>query len=210
MAHTSEGLSAQFDATPQQLGVLYDDWSTGYDADMDAWGYEVPERLAALVPQSALDVVLDAGCGTGRSGVALRAAGAKSLTGLDYSAESLQLAAERTMEDQQVYDAVAQADLTKPLELETGSFSAVVSAGVFTYLPDVEAAVREFIRISRPGGFVVFSQRTDLWRSRECASVLAGVRSDVDSLEWSEPQPYLPGHPEYGDSIQVRYVSLVV
>ena len=31
-----------------ELIVIYDEWSDTYDDDVRSWGYEVPERLAAL------------------------------------------------------------------------------------------------------------------------------------------------------------------
>ena len=39
MRQEPESLSSFTDATTRELEAYYDDWSEGYDADLDAWGY---------------------------------------------------------------------------------------------------------------------------------------------------------------------------
>lgn len=69
---------------PRDVTAYYDAWAKDYDADLDAWAYEAPvrvaEQLRALVPGAA--VVLDAGCGTGLAGRALAAAGFSTIDGV--------------------------------------------------------------------------------------------------------------------------------
>lgn len=108
------------------------------------------------------------------------------------------------------YAALVHLDLTKPLPIRDDSVDAVLSAGVFTYLPDVASVVSELGRVCRPGGRVVFSQRTDLWDTRETAAALESIRAQFASLDWSDPEPYLPGHAEYGADIKIRIVDITV
>ncbi len=57
--------------------ALYDDWAASYDAEIAENGYATPRRCAEALAGFATDPslpVLDFGCGTGLSGLALRAA----------------------------------------------------------------------------------------------------------------------------------------
>ena len=92
---------------------LYDAWAGDYDETLRSWDYPAPRRTAALLQThlSAPDgAVLDAGCGTGLSGEALRAAGFSGLIGTDVSAESLQVCARKG-----VYSRLEIANLEEPL-----------------------------------------------------------------------------------------------
>ena len=110
-----------------------------------------------------------------------------------------------------VYAGLAVVDLTAPLPFADRRFAAVGSAGVFTYIADVGATLRELIRVTSTGGVIVFSQRTDLWKSRDTEATLDQLgESGICEVFSTEPQPYLPGHPEYGDTIGVIYTRLLV
>lgn len=80
--------------TAEQTQALYDEWAATYDAEVEGNGYATPRRCAeALSRHCAADVpVLDMGCGTGLSGVALRAAGFATVHGADPAAEMLRQA----------------------------------------------------------------------------------------------------------------------
>jgi ubiquinone/menaquinone biosynthesis C-methylase UbiE len=138
-------------------------------------------------------------------GQALRAAGMRGeIVGTDVSHGSLGVA-ERTG----AYTSVAPADLRERLPAPDDRFDAVVCVGVMTYVPDVEAVWREFARVVRPGGVVVFTQRDDVWEERDCAAVVdrlttAGVWVP---LEVTEPRPYLPGNTGGLAPVGVRYVT---
>ena len=206
MARDPQDLSQAFATPTDELIVIYDEWSDTYDDDVRSWGYEVPARLAArladLRPPSAAPLVFDAGCGTGQSGLALAAAGFTRLVGGDVSPASLERA--RT---HGVHERLEITDLTASLPFDDATFDATVSAGVFTYLPDPAATIRELMRVT--AGPVIFSQRTDLWDRRDMDGVVATLRADGHEVDITEPLPYLPGHPEYGDVIRVRDVTVV-
>ncbi len=207
MRQGPENLSSFIDATPRELEAFYDDWSEDYDADLDAWGYRAPDVVASRLAARGLDAaetVLDAGCGTGRLGAALQKLGFDNLLGVDVSWDSLERAQKRG-----VYRSVVQIDLTRELPFVDDRFEAVVSTGVFTYVHDGLQLLTEFLRLVRPGGSIVFSQRSDLWAERSYDSLLSGLeREGRCSVNWSEPRPYLPGHPEYGSEILAIYVEM--
>lgn len=71
----------------------YDAWAATYEAEITANGYATPGRIARALRKFAPDPaapVLDFGCGTGLSGLALRLAGFSAIDGTDISAEMLE------------------------------------------------------------------------------------------------------------------------
>ncbi|WP_299725515.1 methyltransferase domain-containing protein [uncultured Tateyamaria sp.] len=72
---------------------LYDSWAASYEAEIGENGYATPQRCADALKSYADDLsapVLDFGCGTGLSGLALKLAGFETIDGLDLSAEMLE------------------------------------------------------------------------------------------------------------------------
>lgn len=203
-------LADQFGASIEEVIALYEEWAASgtYDRDVDDWGYEAPDRGASKVADAMARYpgrVLDAGCGTGLVGAALAAVGVDDIVGGDVSPASLEVARDRG-----VYTDLIPLDLTAPLDLADGSFAATVSIGVFTYVADLDTALRELLRVVAPGGSVIFTQRTDLWAERNCDAILTDlVDEGLCTADITGPQPYLPGHPEFGDAVHIRYVTLV-
>jgi predicted TPR repeat methyltransferase len=177
---------------PDAVADRYDEWAKGYDDDLTSWSYQAPTVVSETVMSRHPDAtaVLDVGCGTGLVGQALRARGFSGrLTGFDISQASLEIARQGG-----TYDSAEQADLQQRLPLEDDTADAVVCVGVMTYLPEVEAAWREFARVARPGGLVVVTQREDLWDSRGCQAVVDRLQTEGvwTPLEIAGPAPYLP------------------
>lgn len=204
------GLAGESDASPEAIVALYDDWAVGdYDDDVIGWGYEAPARVAATVAEylnGASGEVLDAGCGTGQVGAALRAAGVDTIVGGDFTPRSVEAARVRG-----VYSEVDHLDLNGALSFADDRFAAAVSVGVFSYVSDTAGALGELLRVVRPGGAVIFTQRTDLWGERDCEALIASmVASGVCTAEMSDPSPYLPGHPDFGADIGIIYTVLTV
>lgn len=192
---------------PEDVAKVYDDWAASYDADLMAWRYQAPSLAVGALnaAQPGATPVLDAGCGTGLVGRELQASGFGTVTGIDLSANALELA-----EATGAYQAVRQVDLqAEPIPFPDASFAAVVCVGVMTYLPDTTAMVTEFCRVAEPGGSVLFTQREDLWGPRDCQRDLDALaetgRCRIESI--SEPLPYLPDSEELGD-VPIRLVHL--
>ncbi len=187
---------------PREVAGRYDEWAQSYDDDLASWSYQAPAVVADAVVSRlpAADSALDIGCGTGLVGRALRARGfAGRLHGLDISQASLDLAQQTG-----AYESLEVTDLQQRLALDDDTFDAVVCVGVMTYLPEVEAVLREFARVARPQGLVVVTQREDLWETRGCQAVVDRLQAeDVwTPQEITGPAPYLPvgygGTPEVG------------
>lgn len=96
--------------------------------------------------------VLEIGVGTGRIGLPLRAAGV-DVFGLDLSLPMLRRLVEKA--DEPV--PVAQGDATR-LPFRDGSFGAAFAVHVLHLIPAWRDAVRELVRVVRPGGTILVSQ----------------------------------------------------
>jgi SAM-dependent methyltransferase len=138
------------------LRAEYDSIASVYDAD--GWDWLGPAMIAAvalrLVPLEAQ--VLDAGAGTGQLGVSLREAGYVSVDAFDLSPGMLAVAAGRG-----VYRELREGRLGEPLGYPDDTFDAIVASGVFTTGHAPPAGLRELVRITRSGGHVIFTLRSD-------------------------------------------------
>ena len=184
---------------PADVRELYDAWADRYEEEVEAWDYRTPTDVAELLRkvQPGAAHVLDVGCGTGRSGRALRDAGFASLVGCDLAPRALAIA-----EAAGVYERVVEVDVQKlPTPFVDDEFDALSCVGVLTYVPDTEATLCEFFRVVRAGGAIVFSQREDVWVERECEALIDRLVADgvCTAAHVSAPRPYLPKNDEMSD-----------
>ena len=116
------------DRTAAETRALYDAWSSSYDAEISAQGYATPgrcaEALRAHVPDPAKPI-LDFGCGTGLSGLALALPGFSTIDGVDLSAEMLEGARAKG-----VYRDLARIEADQPLRHPPGAYAAIAAIGV--------------------------------------------------------------------------------
>jgi ubiquinone/menaquinone biosynthesis C-methylase UbiE/uncharacterized protein YbaR (Trm112 family) len=119
--------------------------------------WEIPSTLAELNP-AANDVLLEAGCGTGRMTPSF-ADRCKTHIAVDFSLESLRVC-QRKLEKAGITNvALIQADICA-LPLKEGVFDRVVSCGVLEHVPTVESRARmiaELARVAKGGSPVVIS-----------------------------------------------------
>lgn len=158
----------------KELEERYDQWAKDYDTDLDeGFGYLGPQRtvefFARLVPKAAR--ILDAGAGTGLVGELLTRQGYNNLVAMDLSAGMLEEARKKN-----AYREFHQMMMGKPLNYATDSFDAVISVGVLTVGHAPASSFDELIRITRPGGYIVFSLRPDVYRD-------SGFKEKQDALE---------------------------
>lgn len=144
--------------TVEEAEAAYDVWSSQYDADLMRMGYRLPWYFVAAVlshipPDGPF---LDAGCGTGLQIEPLHLMGWRGFTGIDLSVGMLDIARAKGL-----YDHLEQAELGEPLGFETGQFAATFCIGAMTPGHAPITALDELIRVTRSGGYVAFSLRSD-------------------------------------------------
>jgi predicted TPR repeat methyltransferase len=158
MSNDTTALAKVYSAqSAEELADAYAAWSNDYDRETAQSGYCLPFMITAWVARHVArgdGPILDAGCGTGLSGPYLQALGYAALEGLDLSEQMLALAAARGS-----YRTLEKAALGGPLPWPDGYFAAVFSAGVFTEGHAPASSLTELVRITRPGGHLVFTVR---------------------------------------------------
>jgi len=105
---------------------IYDAWAESYEAEVAKNGYVTPGRCAAALAQFTDDKtapVLDFGCGTGLSGLALKLAGFTTIDGVDLSPEMLAKA-----KDKNVYRNLSQ--VAGDDGLAKGAYPSIAAIGV--------------------------------------------------------------------------------
>jgi len=128
------------------------------------------------------DTVLELGCGYGRVAVRL-AAVARRVVGIDTADESLELA--RALTDPDVPCEYVSMDATA-MAFAAGTFDATVCVqnGICAFGVDQEALVCEALRVTRPGGVLLFSTYADrFWPHRLAwfqAQAAAGLVGRID------------------------------
>lgn len=184
----------------------YNIWAEKYDADVGSVeDYLAPLEAAAVVGRhcgpSAL--ILDAGAGTGLVGEALKRAGFERLEAVDYSEQMLEVARGKGL-----YQNLHVADLSDRTAMDGGHYDAVVTCGTTTQMPS--AALREFARVLRPGGRIIFAVVKGAWEEFGWASVFEELEATgtLKIVEKNPPFQMMPTtEPEFICEIWVMQVA---
>jgi len=159
-----------------ELEERYDQWAKDYDADLDEefgwWGHQRAVEL--LLKYACRDArILDAGAGTGLVGDLLAKQGYNNLVAMDLSRGMLEEARKKN-----AYRELHQMVMGEPLDYPTDAFDAVISVGVLTVGHAPASSLQELLRITKPGGYIVFSLRPDVYRD-------GGFKEGQENLEAS-------------------------
>ena len=153
--------------------------------------WERPATLSLLPDVKGLRV-LDAGCGPGEYVEWLVDHGAE-VAGVDASPKMVELARRRISSRA----TIRRADLRRPLDfLADESFDLVLSSLVMDYVEDWLGVFREFHRLLRPAGLLVFSTEHPLsnWRLRTTQDYFATERMEWTWKGFGEPHVVMPSY----------------
>ena len=192
----------------QELAERYDQWAADYDKDLeDDFGWVAPQRccevFAKYVDKAAK--ILDAGAGTGLVGKILSGMGYSSLDAMDLSQGMLDESRKKN-----VYQGFHQMVMGESLGFFTDTYDAVITVGVLTVGHAPPSSLDELVRVTKPGGHIVFSLRPDVYLND-------GFKEKQQQLEaggkWklvleSDPIQLLPkGEPEVMHQVWVYQAS---
>ncbi|MCJ2011863.1 tetratricopeptide repeat protein [Methylobacterium sp. J-076] len=142
-------------ASDRYVKALFDGFASSFDHKLARLDYRAPELVVAAIDACvglrSDCVVLDAGCGTGLCGPALKTH-ARELIGVDLSSGMLDEAAQRGC-----YDQLEQAELTQFLRDHPGRYDVVASADTLCYFGPLDQVAAAADGALRQGGTFVFS-----------------------------------------------------
>ena len=143
-----------------ELAEVYNDWAEKYEADLvHELGWDGPQQTVRFLVKYAKpqNRILDIGAGTGLVGHYLTEKGYEDVSALDMSEKMLSEARKKD-----VYKRFYFATLGQKLEIADKEFDSVIASGVFTEGHAGPEAFDELIRITKPGGYIVFSLRPEV------------------------------------------------
>ena len=170
---------------------LYADWADTYESDVATYGYGTPGRIAALLASHLADPttpILDFGCGTGLSGLAMADAGLKVIDGSDISDEMRAKA-----EAKGVYRRVFPGTPGKMPEAAVGTYGAIAAVGVVSLGAAPAETLAPLLDLLAPGGFLAFSYNDATLREASYMEALTAVQLDGTAvLIAAQYGPHLP------------------
>lgn len=187
---------------------LFNGYAANFDQHLASLQYQGPQMLGQLIqradwPADGSRRIIDIGCGTGLSGLPLRAY-AGHLEGADLSAGMLEQALKRGVYDH-LWHGEAHAVLRR---LQTGSYDSVAAADTLIYIGDVAELFRLIHAALKPGGDFLFTVETCnagfvLVKSgryqhsddylRQCAAELFTCADRIDGAIRTEVKDAIPG-----------------
>lgn len=171
---SSQNVFSVFEAKDrQELANRYDEWASEYEDDLvDPGGPRESVALLTKYVPSRHARILDAGCGTGLVGSLLAKQGYDNLEGLDLSTGMLEQARQK-----RCYRNLTQQALGEKLDFSDHGFDAVVSVGVFVCGHAPSSSFVELIRITKPGGHILFTLRPEFYEGTDFKATMSALEA---------------------------------
>ena len=188
-------------STPDDNAEYYNTFAATYDMEFaNELGWLYPAAIAEIYRDactSADTPIADIGCGTGLVAAALNFP-REQIDGIDISAEMLRIADEK-----QLYRALYEVDLTKPLDLIANNYGAVLSAGTFTSGHLGPEPLEALLDIASSGALFVIGVKKAFYQGAGFEPVLRNIetRGLIKDLNVAEVPMYAKlGHDHSADT----------
>ena len=123
-------------------------------------GIEATDKLAELCHIQPGDCVLDVGCGAGVTPVYLARKYGCHVVGVDIRQRMIQRSEERAEREGVADQTEFRVADAQDLPFEDNRFDAVITESVTAFPEDKQRAVNEYVRVTRPGGYVGLNEST--------------------------------------------------
>ncbi|MBQ4822988.1 methyltransferase domain-containing protein [Leisingera sp. HS039] len=178
--------------TPEATLDHYNQWAASYDAEIAENGYATPGRIAEALAQFQPDMsvpVLDFGCGTGLSGLALRLQGFDTVDGMEPSDEMLTQARSKG-----VYRTLTQIDVKDSKPIPRGAYRQITGCGVLGTGAAPPAVFDMILHALPRGGLFAFSYNDHALEDRAYTGKLnEWLDCSAARLLFREHGDHLPG-----------------
>ena len=153
--------------SPSDNIKLYSVWAETYDAGfIDEMQYKLHFSVAdEFVFNGGKGLILDVGAGTGALAEALLQKRKFIVEATDISAEMLEIAKSKN-----IYTRSFLSDLTGEIPADDNTYDGVVSSGTFTHGHVGPGAMRELVRVTKPGGLITISVNEKHWNALDFES----------------------------------------
>ncbi|NND22665.1 MAG: methyltransferase domain-containing protein [Silicimonas sp.] len=177
--------------TVDETRDIYANWAESYDQDVTEWGYATPGRIAMALRRSGANPdkpVLDFGCGTGLSGLALKATGFAQIDGTDISPEMIAKAKARG-----IYQHLWLSDPGDMGHVRRGQYPIIVATGVISLGAAPPETLDMLVDVVPSGGLLAFSFNDATLTDRAYTDRLdAAVLAPDIEMAFEEQGPHLP------------------
>jgi ubiquinone/menaquinone biosynthesis C-methylase UbiE len=155
-------------------------------------GVDATERLVELCHIEAGDHVLDVGCGAGATPVYLAKTYGCRVTGVDILPRMVERAGELAQREGVAHLTEFRVADAQDLPFDDDLFDAVITESVTAFPEDKQRAVEEYVRVTKPGGYVGLNESTWLqtppppevvaWASQEVGATVSPLSPEA----WTE------------------------
>lgn len=143
-------------------------------------GIEATDEMAGLCHIDADSYVLDVGCGVGQTPCYLANKYKCKVVGVDIVEKMVERSQQRAKREQVTDIVEFKVADAQDLPFEDGLFDVVMTESVTAFPEDKQKAVMEYVRVTKPGGYVGLNE--SIWlKTPPPPDVVAWVRQDLGS-----------------------------
>jgi len=159
MSKTTESYAKKAIKPPERVQSMFDVVAKRYDLLNRLMTMGRDQRWRRIAAKSTAadtnSLVLDACTGTGDLALAVNAITGSKVVGVDFSRDMLDLAGEKIKKTDACNDITFEWASVDDLPFEDGIFNAITIGFGLRNTPDYRAVLREFYRVTKPGGRLV-------------------------------------------------------
>jgi len=117
-------------------------------------GWNATRELIELCQIEKGMYVLDVGCGIGKTPCYIAKRHGCRVVGVDISAKMIDWSGETAKREGVEYKVEFRVADAQDLPFEDGLFDVVIGESVLSFVPDRQKALREYVRVTKPGGYI--------------------------------------------------------